>query len=95
MKKKSEQNYIRDYDDRLNSFDTCEVLVHQVLAFGMDHINNLKLKETRVMLHYHSGSENFKGGPNKVELVEAITDFLINDWEVLVHSRCFCVCMLY
>ena len=40
----------------------------------MDYINNLKVKELRVILRYHFGSERLKGSPNKVELVEAVTD---------------------
>ena len=42
----------------------------------MDHINNLKVKDLRVLLHYHFGSENLKGIQNKVELVEALLIFL-------------------
>ena len=41
-KKKSEQNHMRDDDVRLKGLETCEVLVCSVLAFGMDHINNLR-----------------------------------------------------
>ena len=44
-----------DYDGRLKVLETCEVLVRSVLAFGMDHINNLKMKELRVLLRYHFG----------------------------------------
>ena len=61
-----------DDDERLKGLDTCEVLVCSVLAFGMDRINNLKVKDLRVILRYHFGSENLKGGPNKLELVEAV-----------------------
>ena len=49
-KKKSEQKQMRDDDERLKGLETCEVLVRSVLAFGMDHINNLKMKELRVLL---------------------------------------------
>ena len=42
----------------------------------MDHINNLKVKDLRVLLRHHFGSEKLKGSPNKVELVEAVTYFL-------------------
>ena len=55
-KNKSEQNQIRYDDDRLKGLDTCEVLVCLVLAFGMDRINNLKVKDIRVLLCCHFGS---------------------------------------
>ena len=57
----------------------------------MDHINNLKAKEFGVLLHYHFESENLKGSPNEVELVEAITDFFRNYREGLAQRRCGCV----
>ena len=60
-------------EERLKGLDTCKVWVYSVLAFGMDHINNLKLKDLRVLLCYHFGSEKLKGRQNKVELVEAVT----------------------
>ena len=44
-------------DKMLKGIDTCEVLVCLVLGFGMDHINNLKLKDLRVLLFYHFCSE--------------------------------------
>ena len=47
----------------------------QFLAFGMDKINNLKVKDLRVLLCYHFGPEKLKGIPNKVELVEAVKFF--------------------
>ena len=47
----------------------------QFLAFGMDKINNLKVKDLRVLLCYHFGPEKLKGIPNKVELVEAVNFF--------------------
>ena len=65
-KKKSEQKHIKVDGQRLKGLDTCEVLVCSVLTFGMDHINNLKVKYLRVFLHHHFGSENMKGSPNKV-----------------------------
>ena len=71
-KNKYEQKYMRDYEKRLKGLETCEVLVRLVLALGMDHINNLKLKDLRVFLRYHFGSEKLKGSPNKVELVGAV-----------------------
>ena len=58
------------------SIETSEVLVCSVLAFGMDHINKLKVKGLRVLLCYHVGLEKLKGIPKKMELVEAVMDFL-------------------
>ena len=55
-KNKSEQKQMRDDDERLKGIETCEVLVCSVLAFGTDHINNLKVKDLRVLLHYHFGT---------------------------------------
>ena len=40
---------------RLKVLESCEVLVCSVFEFGMDLINNLKLKDIRVLLHYHFG----------------------------------------
>ena len=60
-------------------------MVRSVLTIGMDHINNLKLKELRVLLRYHFGSERLKGSPKKVELVEAVTDLFQRDWEGLMQ----------
>ena len=40
-KNKSEQKHIREDVERLKGLETCEDLVHLVLEFGMDHINNL------------------------------------------------------
>ena len=55
--KKYEQNQIREDKQRLKGLDTCEILVRLVLAFGMDHIKNLKVKELRVIICYNFGSE--------------------------------------
>ena len=41
----------------------------------MYHINNLKVKDSRVILCYHFGSEKLKGFPKKMELVEAVKMF--------------------
>ena len=71
-KKKSEQKQMMDYYERLEGLETCEVLVCSVLEFGMDHINNLKVKGLSVLLCYHFGSEKLQGILNKVELVEAV-----------------------
>ena len=40
----------------LIGIESCEALVCSVLTFGMDHINNLKVKELQVLLCYHFGS---------------------------------------
>ena len=60
-------------------------MVRSVLTFGMDHINTLKVKGLRVILHYHFGSERLKGTPKKVELVEAVTDLFWRDWGSLMQ----------
>ena len=49
-KKKYEQKQMRDYDERLKGIENCEVLVCPVCAFGTDNINNLKVKDPRVLL---------------------------------------------
>ena len=51
-------------------------MIHSVLAFGMYHINNLNVKELRVLLCCQFGLEKLKGIPKKVELVEAVDEFL-------------------
>ena len=66
---------MRGDDERLKGLETCEVLVHPVLAFGMDHINKIKVKYLRLIICYHFGSEKLEGIPNKVELVEAVNNF--------------------
>ena len=68
-KNKYYQKLMRDDDERLKCLEICEILVRSFLAFGMDHINDLKMKELTVLLCYHFGSENLKGSPKKVELV--------------------------
>ena len=65
-KNKYEHNQMRDENDSLKGIYTCEVLVHSVSAFGMDHINKLKVKELRVILIYHFESETFNGIPKKL-----------------------------
>ena len=78
---------MRDDDERLKCLETCEFLVCSVLVFGMDHINNLKVKKLRVIFCYHFGSEDLKGIPNKVELVESIKYFLERIGRVLFIDR--------
>ena len=68
-KKKYEQKNIRDDDERLKCHETCKVLICLVLLFGMYHINNLNVKELRVLLCCQFGLEKLKGIPKKVELV--------------------------
>ena len=74
-KNKSEHNHMRDNKERLKFLETCEVLVHSVFVFGMDHINKLKVKDLRFFPFYHFGSGNLKRIPNKVELVGAVKHF--------------------
>ena len=50
MKNKSEQKKMMYDEERLKGIETCEVLVRSVLAFGMDHINNLEVKDIGVLL---------------------------------------------
>ena len=52
----------------------------------MYYINKLKVKELRVMLRYHFGLEKLKGSPKKVDILEAVTDFFIKDWEDIVRK---------
>ena len=66
---------MRDDDERIKGLETCEVLVFSVLAFSIDHINNLKVKYLGVLLRYHFGSEKLKGSPKKVEVVGDVKDF--------------------
>ena len=54
-------------------------------AFGMDHINNLKVKDLRVLLRYQFWSEKLKGIPKKVELMGAVKYIFRKDWDGLVQ----------
>ena len=38
-----------------------------------------------MLIFYHFSPEKLNGIPKKVELVEAVTDFFIKDWEGLVQ----------
>ena len=51
---------MREDDYILEGIETREVLVCLVLLFGMDHINNLKAKDLRVLLCHHYYSEKLK-----------------------------------
>ena len=77
---KYEQKHRREYEDDKRSYgiQTCEVLIHSVLEFGMYHLKNLKVKDPRVLLQYHFRSEKLKGITKKVELVEVISDIFRN-----------------
>ena len=76
---------MRDDYEGLKGLENCEFLVHSVLSFGMDHTNNLKVKDLRVLLCYHFGSEILKGSPKKVELVEAVKYIFRKYWDGLVQ----------
>ena len=82
---KYREKQVRKNNSRLRGLESCEALVHSVLTIGMDHINNLKVKELRVLLHYHFGSERLKGSRKKVELVEAVPGLFQRDWEGLMQ----------
>ena len=68
-RQKYEEKQVRENEDRFRGLESCEALVCSVLTLGMDHTNILKVKELRVLLRYHFGSERLKGTPKKVELV--------------------------
>ena len=74
IRRKSEEKQVRENEDRLRGLESCETLVCSVLTFGMDHINNLKVKELQVILCDLFGSERLKGISNKVKLEEAVND---------------------
>ena len=71
---KSEEMQVREKEYRLIGIESFKVLVRYVLTFGMDHINNLKVKDLRVIICYQFGLERLKGRPKKVNLVEAVTN---------------------
>ena len=70
-----------DDEKRLKGIETCEVLVWLVLEFGMDHINNLKFRDLRVLLRYHFGSKILKGISKKVELFGYVKYFYRKEWD--------------
>ena len=84
-RQKYEEKQIRENEDKLRGLESCEALVRSVLTFFMDHINTLKVKELRVILRYHFGSERLKGTPKKVELLKAVTGLFRRDWEILMQ----------
>ena len=67
-KKKSEQKNMRDDEERRKGLDTCEVLVCPVLEFGMDHINNLKVKDIRRFFAITLGQKSLRGSQRKCNL---------------------------
>ena len=73
-RQKSEENQVRENEDRLIGLESRESLICSVLMIGMDHINNLKVKGIWVLIFYHFELERLKGSQKKVELVEAVTD---------------------
>ena len=86
-RRKSEEKQVRENKYRLRGLESCEVLVHSVLTFDMDHINDLKFKEIQVLLRYNFESERLKGIPKKAKLVEAVTDLFRMEWEGLMQRR--------
>ena len=52
-------------EDKLRGIASCEALVCSVLTFGMDHINNLKVKELRVIICYHFWVVKVEGEPKE------------------------------
>ena len=49
-KRKSEENQGMENQDRSRGLENCEDLVCSVLTFGMDNIDNFKVKELQVLL---------------------------------------------
>ena len=43
-RRKYEDKQVRENEYMLRILESCEALVRSVLIFGMDHINNLKVK---------------------------------------------------
>ena len=86
-KNKSEKKQRGEDEERPEGIQTCEVLIHSVLGFGMDHTKNLKVEDIKVLLRYHFRSENMKGIPKKLELVEAVTEFFRKYWKVIVQRE--------
>ena len=84
---KSEQNQMRQINERSKGLHTCEVWVFSVLAFDMYRIKNLKVKQLMVLLRHPFRSEIFKGIPKKVELVEAVTGFFKYCQDLLPKQR--------
>ena len=84
-RRKSEEKQVRENEDKLRGLESCEALVSSVLTFGMDHINIIKVKELRLILRYHFGSERLKGSPKKMKLVEAVPGLFQRDWEGLMQ----------
>ena len=60
-------------------------MVPSIFKFGMDRINNFKVKELRVIFRYQFWSERLKRIPKKVELVEAVIDLFRREREGLMQ----------
>ena len=69
-------------------------MVNLFLAFGMDHVKNLKLKDLRVMLHYRFGSEHSKGYQINWNLLRLVLSYLESVCRVFCRCR-WVVFMLY
>ena len=71
-------------EGRSEGLQTSTFLIRSVLEFGKDHINNLEVKDLKVLLFYYFGLEIIKVVYNKVELMKAVTEFFRNYWGGLV-----------
>ena len=78
---KDEQKQSMQGEQRSERIQSFIDLICLVLAFGMDHIKNLNLKDKKVMICYYSGSEKLKGAPSKQELVYSVTGLLRKYWQ--------------
>ena len=58
----------------------------------MGYVKNLKVKYLRALIHYNYMLENLKGPPKKVELVEAVTEFLEMIGRIFYIRRGWDVC---
>ena len=54
-RQKYEEKQVREKNDWLRVLESGEAFVRSVLTIVMDHINNLKVKDIRVLLQYHFG----------------------------------------
>ena len=62
-------------------------MVCLVFAFGMDNTKNLKVKDLKVIICYYLGSENLKGIPIKLGLVEAVTELFRIFFQILFQRE--------
>ena len=82
---KYEYMHRRDGEERYERLQTCAVLVCPILEFDINHTKTPKLKYPKVMICYDFGLEKLKGIPNKLELVDSVTEFFIKHCCGLVH----------